>query len=245
MAQVFGKRSKYLIKNDRKYRNIAAILLLFYFVFTIFYFINTYKNPHGFLTSIFLIITTAFLVLIIIIRLIIAKSINISDNYYQGRKGEYKIYYKLLRLSDDFLVFQDIQPKDRLGNIDFVVVGPTGIYSIEVKSHKGKITFDGNELLRNGTRIEEKDILSQTFWNAMKIHDYIKDNLNKNIFVEPVLIFSSRWASMRFGLKKIKNVYVIQKEFLKELMLKGSVVLSQEDISILKDELKKVVKIKN
>ncbi|NTU66874.1 MAG: NERD domain-containing protein [Candidatus Moranbacteria bacterium] len=66
-----------------------------------------------------------------------------GKNYKQGGKGEGAIYYELLKLSDNYLVFQDVKFPTKDFNIDFVVVGPTGIFAIEVKSHKGIIGFNG------------------------------------------------------------------------------------------------------
>jgi len=54
--------------------------------------------------------------------------------FYRGGKAEGAIYYELAKLSNYFFVFQDIKIGDQ-GNIDFVVLGPTGLFSIEVKSH--------------------------------------------------------------------------------------------------------------
>lgn len=36
------------------------------------------------------------------------------------------------------------------GNIDHILVGPKGIITLELKSHRGKVTFDGTILRRDG-----------------------------------------------------------------------------------------------
>lgn len=134
--------------------------------------------------------------------------------FYRGRKGEGAIWYKLKELNDDYSIFQSLKIGDNLGNIDFAVVGPGGVYILEVKSHSGKIDFDGEKLTNNGKPFE-KDFLKQAKGEALQIHDFIKENTGLDIYVKPVLIFSG-YASMRFGLKPVSNVYVIGKSFLEE-----------------------------
>jgi hypothetical protein len=159
-----------------------------------------------------------------------------SDDYYKGRKGEYTIFYELNRFSDDYLVFQELKIPGNKSNIDFVVIGPTGVFAIEVKSHKGKITFDGLNLLIN-TNHFEKDILKQVMGEALDLHKFILEKTSKDYFVSPVLVFSSNHAYMKFGLNSIKKVFVIQKAYLKKVILGAKPILSTEDVANLKNIL--------
>jgi|GEM_PF-427507 len=70
-------------------------------------------------------------------------------SYRAGFLGEYEVAIELEGLSDQFTVFNNVNTKR--GNLDHVVVGPTGLFAIETKNWTGLIsaTADG-ELKRNG-----------------------------------------------------------------------------------------------
>jgi len=226
MAKIYGERSQYLVEQDRRYRKLAWYCLSL-LVISLGYFLSLSKSRST-LTSIFVSVT-----LFIIVMLYIHKKgeefLNKSDNYYHGRKGEYAIFYELKKLSDDYLVFQDIKIYNSKGNIDFVVLGPTGIFAIEVKSHHGRVTFNGQNLLINNHRFE-KDILRQTMNGALDLHKFILDKTGKDYFINSILVFSNKYAHMKFGIKPIKNVCVVQKGFLRKAILEKPSILSAEDI---------------
>jgi Nuclease-related domain len=63
----------------------------------------------------------------------------------------------LAKLSDDFCVINDLATSN--GNIDHVVVGPTGVFILDTKSWRGVVEADGKgELLLNGKPTEKRFI---------------------------------------------------------------------------------------
>ena len=231
MAKIYGTESQYLIKQDRKYRIIALYFIsLLVISLGLFYII-----PKSTL-NIILVSFTLFIGLAIYLNKKGHLFLDRSDNYYKGRKGEYAIFYELKRLPNDYLVFQDIKIPGNESNIDFIAIGPTGIFAIEVKSHKGKITFDGQNLLINNNHFK-KDILRQAMSGALDLHEFILKKTGKDCFVYPVLVFSNNQAYMKFGLNSIKKVFVIQKTYLKKVVLGAKPILSTEDITNLKNIL--------
>jgi hypothetical protein len=66
------------------------------------------------------------------------------DRMYRRRRaaGEHSVAATLARLPDDFFIFNDVKAK--FGNLDHVVVGPTGLFAIETKDWRGVVTPDGN-----------------------------------------------------------------------------------------------------
>lgn len=236
MARKYGGQSEYL-KNREKYFCLLSLLLvvvgttLWYFVFI--------KNFHIFVQSKYALMGTAVLFLALYLLKKGEFKLYKSDKFYRGRKGEEMIFYDLVKLPNSYLIFQDIKIGDK-GNIDFVVVGPSGVYIIEVKSHKGNIGFDGQELTINGHVFKEKDILKQAVGEALTLHEYLKEKLKENIFVSPVLAFSDFKASVSFGLKPVNNVFVVQKRFLRKLFYFQSPVLSEEKISAIENVLKPI-----
>lgn len=140
-----------------------------------------------------------------------------SQNFRRGRKGEDAIWYELEKLSDDFVIFQDMRLGDK-GNIDFVVLGPTGLFTIEVKSNYGLVGFNGEELTLNGRTFQGKNVLRQAMAEALALHDYLKEKLGEDIFVQPAIAFASFWTRMYFGFRAIQNVYVVRKRLLRLLV---------------------------
>ncbi len=149
--------------------------------------------------------------------------------FIQGFEGEEDVKEMLNKLPNEYHRYYDILVINR-GNIDAVVVGPTGICTIEVKSHSGKIRFEDNELKINGYR-PEKDFLKQAYAEAAVLKDYISTKLGQEIKVHPILVFSSRRAWMKFGMYPIKGVYVINAKWLIKLICGKNESLNQEEIA--------------
>jgi len=163
-----------------------------------------------------------------------------SDHYLTGNDGELKIQKVLTQLPNEYLIIPDVQ-KPHGGNIDFVIVGPTGIFALEVKNPRGSFTimFDGTDLTFNGKRWQ-KSPLTQTIKNAAELGDDLQKELNNpHIFVEPVLVFANP-QNLHFGLHKIHKVLqVICKEFLLELLTtKGETALSAAEVEKIAEKVK-------
>src|SRR5574341_1370074 len=56
------------------------------------------------------------------------------------------------------------------GNTDHILVGPKGIFTLEVKSHRGTVTFDNGTLLRNEKAVE-KDFLKQAWAECFAVRE--------------------------------------------------------------------------
>lgn len=140
-----------------------------------------------------------------------------SDNYFRGRKGESIILEELRKLPDEFRVFCDVKIQHPY-NIDFLVAGPTGIFTVEVKSHSGKIDYENGRITVDGLVPKEKDFLRQAKGEAGSVAGFLKEKMSDDHFVFPALVFSSPKATMRFGLKPVDDVFVVGRGFLQELI---------------------------
>ncbi len=239
MAKSFGGQSKYLINQEeknylRKKRLAAAGLLVLALLFlAVNQLLPLVSNTTAF------IIITVFLVVIAVIEGLSKDSEQQESNFYHGRSGEGAVFYKLKHLLDDFVFFQDI--KIGYGNVDFVVLGPTGLYSVEVKSHGGRIEYNGTELTRNGYIFQEKNILKQALGEALELQDYLKQKLNEDIFVTPVLVFSSRQAFVEVK-NPVTNIYVLHKSYLNRFIMNNQKTFTPEKITKIETVLKELVK---
>ena len=237
MAQIFGEKSKYLIKKENHHFSFVLITI---FSLAIVLAVYIYFQSYFFGTTTAFVVAAVFLGAYLIIYKNGEKHLSISHKFNRGRNGEYDICDELQKLPNDYSIFRNIRISDKRGDTDIIVLGPTGIFTIEVKSHKGRIDFSGEELIINGRRLE-KNFLGQAMGEALNLKDYLGENGISNIFVEPVLVFSNKYASVRFGFNKVKNVYVIQKGFLNNLILNNNGRLSPEFIALAKEALIQIV----
>ena len=237
MAQFFGKRSRFItIMQNANY--IAVITMWIILVYLIYRYVGQFRSAS--IIS-FVVLNALYLPMVYWVLREKKRYQKDGNNYKQGGKGEGAIYYELLKLSDDYLVFQDVKFPKKDYNVDFVVVGPTGIFAIEVKSHIGLIGFNGTELMKNGRAFEKGNPLRQTMQEAIELHAHILEQTGIDYFIIPLLVFSSNKADVRFGFNPVKNVYVIKRGFLNEMITGAKPNLSVDDVEKIKGELLKRV----
>ncbi|MEI6835679.1 MAG: nuclease-related domain-containing protein [Candidatus Falkowbacteria bacterium] len=118
---------------------------------------------------------------------ILNKASEKNDNSYGiGYMVEELVGTKLAALGENYLVTHDIQKGGKKGNIDHVVVGPTGIFVIDSKSNRNKmIYYKNNE--RKLSELAEK-FMNQVAKNSLWIHDAIKDDLGVDLFVYGIVV---------------------------------------------------------
>ncbi len=143
-----------------------------------------------------------------------------EKKWIRGQEGEDEVFNISRYLPKEFIPLSSLILNNR-GNVDEVIVGPTGIWAIEVKSHRGNITFDGNELQRNG-ELFERDFLGQAWAERCSVRDTLKKELGKEFFVQPVIVFSDMYAEVHFGLNPIRGVYVIGADWLNKLIIESN-----------------------
>jgi hypothetical protein len=93
------------------------------------------------------------------------------QDWRKGAVGEAVVALKLNDFPNDFWVIHDLRTDS--GNLDHVVVGPTGVYTIDTKNWKGIITADGaGEVLLNGKR-PDKPAVRPIVGRTMGIRDAV------------------------------------------------------------------------
>jgi hypothetical protein len=156
------------------------------------------------------------LILTMVLFVIAGLLLKRNNKFISGQIGEKDIELELKSLGKDFICINSGLDTGK-GNIDKIVLGPTGVWTLEVKSHKGNITFKNDTLLINNI-VSEKDFLKQAYAEAKTLEDLIKSKLNIQIKVQPVLVFSNKFAKVRLGIKIYKGVYIVGKSWLNKLI---------------------------
>lgn len=103
-----------------------------------------------------------------------------------GSAAESTVEKSLSNLPTEFTVIGDYYTGH--GNIDFIVVGPTGVFVIEVKASKGLVSFQQGRLLLND-KLPEKDYLAQTEAEQRWLAQLLFEGLNKRYPVIGILEF--------------------------------------------------------
>jgi len=200
MAKVLGETARYVTEQSIKkfQKQIIVIFLVFYFlVFGLGYLLGLSINKQPYSLIMVLIFIVAILVVVRLTNRISEKLEREKINFRKGATGEALVGYILEGFPDDYRIINDLTTP--FGNIDHVVVGPSGVYVIDTKNWKGVVTADGNgELLMNGkpTQKPEAKNLSRT---VMSIKEKIKVLAALDPYVQGVLAFPSAWVEAKWG----------------------------------------------
>jgi len=156
-----------------------------------------------------------------------------SDQAERGADAEVAVAQLLRTLPKEYYVFHDLAFEGF--NIDHVVIGPTGVFTVETKSHRGKVSAGGEALRLNG-RPFEKPILNQAWSEAFSLRDRLPQIAEIPCRVQPILCFPNAFIDVR-GL--VKGVIVTNRQFLLRVITgRRTATLSQPDILQLVNALK-------
>ncbi|MBU4321486.1 MAG: NERD domain-containing protein [Thermodesulfovibrionales bacterium] len=121
-------------------------------------------------------------------------------NYRRGADGEFRVGNALGLFPDEYNVLNDL--KTDFGNIDHVVVGPTGVYVLDAKNWRGIITADENgEILLNGKPTNKPEVKILTS-RVMNIKEKVKTLCHLDPYIQGVLVFPSARVDARWGTTK-------------------------------------------
>lgn len=119
----------------------------------------------------------------------------------------------LAQLSDDYAIFVGLHRKK--GDCDYLVVGPTGLFVIEVKSRTGIISVGWESLLINEYQ-PERDFIDQALSHAVRIRRLLGDLAVPEDALAPVLVFTR--ASVP-PMPPLRGVHVLKSDGLLDAIL--------------------------
>jgi len=118
-------------------------------------------------------------------------------NFRKGAVGEIIIGDLLATFPDDYCVINDLTTP--YGNIDHVVVGPSGAYVIDTKHWKGTVSADGNNELLLNKKPTSKAEIKQFTCRVMDIQKKIKTLSSSDPFLQGVFAFPSAYVEAKWG----------------------------------------------
>jgi hypothetical protein len=159
------------------------------------------------------------------------------QNVARGIQAEKSVgqYLEQFR-AQGYQIFHDI-PGESGGkkfNLDHVIIGPKGIFTIETKyarkpeKGRGEVHYDGRLVTIQGFS-PDRDPVEQAQAQARWLYNLLKDSTGKSIFVKPVVVFPGWYVKTQtFN----ADVWVINEKALASFMDNQSHTLSDTDIHL-------------
>ena len=123
--------------------------------------------------------------------------------YKGGWAGEQQVSKLLSRsLSDEYLLLNDIHLRNSSGDIDHIVLGPSGVFVLETKNWNGDITCHGDVWQRAGKPNFKSSPSFQVKRNASKIKHIIDSSPSLNLAracVEGIVVFTNHHANLHLN----------------------------------------------
>jgi Nuclease-related domain len=126
-----------------------------------------------------------------------------SIAWRQGEVAEESIDGLLEALPNNYFVMKNFVTKK--GTTDFIVVGPKGILTIETKSHKGVVTNNGGNLLRDGHPFE-KDFIKQAWAQSYYFRDLLAEKGVCALRTQPVIVFTDADVQVEERVRGVKII---------------------------------------
>jgi hypothetical protein len=231
MRKIATSNNNYLKSQTRQYISKAALSLLF-FVLTFSltcYLIVFHTQSLGILE---LSGFTASLIALVVFRFYQRK----YHRYRGGRQGERAVINALSSsLNDDYYLVNGAYLKGGGGDVDHIVLGPSGIYVLETKNWSGKIICNGDQWQRPGKKVKGSPSL-QVKHNTQRVKKLVNTShafWSPNIWIEGLLVFTNNNANL-----SISNPTVT----ILKLPQLTSYIKRQEHNRLTKEQVQKIVK---
>jgi hypothetical protein len=135
-------------------------------------------------------------------------------SWRKGAIGEALVAATLTELPDDFVVVNDVSK--RFGNIDHVVIGPTGVYVVDAKNWKGTVKAGGDgELLLNG-QPPGKPPIKWMLGAVMDFQSKLKALTETDHFVRGLMVFPNAYVDANYG--STRQIHCLQNDRLGEYL---------------------------
>lgn len=109
-----------------------------------------------------------------------------ARSWYQGALGEIEVGRVLDQLPETFTVLHAVPIGDAESDIDHVVIGPPGIFTINTKHHRGAKVFAGGQVVKvNGA---SKDYVRSSIFEASRTAELLKRATGATVEVTPLLV---------------------------------------------------------
>ena len=156
----------------------------------------------------------------------------------KGAAGENAVAKLLEDFPEDYCVINSLTTP--FGDLDHVVIGPTGVYILDTKNWKGVVSADGKGgLLING-KPTDKPAVNPLVTRMMNVKEKIKTLCNLDPFFKAVLVFPIARVDARWGETGKANCirddqlwgYIVENEITTTLDNKAITALAQAFLAL-------------
>lgn len=140
---------------------------------------------------------------------------------YSGLKGEREISRVLGTLPHQYWIFQDkhLYP---YANIDFIVLGPTGIFIVEAKNDRGEISYENGRLIHNNHHPVHRDPINQVLAQTEDLQRFLLKETGHNFFIKHLIVYSRATVNINHNLPVRDHIYVLSKYHLNNFITSNS-----------------------
>lgn len=151
-----------------------------------------------------------------------------------ARDGEKAVGQFLERLRDDgYQVFHDLMGNGF--NVDHVLIGPTGMFTIETKtfskrsSRDAKVIFDGERILVDGFEPDRNPVI-QAKAQAAWLRELLAESTGRKFPARPVILFPGWFVEQGKG--TTREIWVLEPKALPGFLGHEPAVLTAEDVKL-------------
>ena len=204
MAQVFGEPGRNATDEAyKKFRNLYIVTILSIAALAVIegYSLSAFIPLKG-LPWVWIVLIEALLLMLVVV---IARWGNEKMDEFdrsrmawrKGAVGEVVVAGILEGLPDPYIVINDYTK--RFGNIDHIVVGPTGVFVIDTKNWRGTVLADGNGELLLNSKPTGKSEIRNLVRSTMDFHDKLKALTERDYFVRGLMVFPIAYVEAAYG----------------------------------------------
>jgi hypothetical protein len=164
-------------------------------------------------------------------------------NFQKGRQGEDAVVERLRTTLDNrWTIFRNVVLPDRRGDIDVVLVGPGGVFALEVKAYSGAIRLRRGQWERrvkgSWTRMPN-DPCRQARQNARRLIDFARQHGVSLLWAEPIVVMTGPHAASDFDVWDVA-VWLLPTMSTRIEMLRAHMPISESEIGRITTALKKL-----
>lgn len=148
----------------------------------------------------------------------------------KGAKGEKIVAKKLKKLPKKYTAIRDVKIPNLGGDIDHVVVGPTGIYVIETKNYKPTYIPDENCWYHTSGRVSPQNPAKQVKLQVSKLNDFLKPKMGKKLNKKAIFPVISPINHNLILKNKVKSYEIVYPEDLVSYISHRRKILSSKEV---------------
>lgn len=147
-----------------------------------------------------------------------------KNSMVRGAAGEIQVGHGLTKLPDDYCVINDVATPH--GNLDHVVVGPTGVFVLDTKAWRGIVAADGKGELHLNGKPTDKPYIRQFVGRMMGVKEKVTTlTAGMDVHFNAVFVFTAARVEAKWGTTgrlhcitddQLYN-YIVEKDFGKRL----------------------------